>query len=61
MQKVALHIILGDQYESYRNALNMTNLVTLDARRDKLCLKFEEEKRLRKTLNTRTGSSPNRT
>ena len=44
MQKVALHIILGDQYESYRNALNMTNLVTLDARRDKLCLKFAHKK-----------------
>ena len=43
VQKMALHIILGDQYESYRNALNMTNLVTLDARRDKLCLKFAKK------------------
>ena len=25
-QKGALHIILGDQYGDYRNALNMTNL-----------------------------------
>ena len=43
VQKVALHIILGDQYISYRNALNVTNLVTLDARRDKLCLNFAKK------------------
>ena len=43
VQKMALHIILGDQYESYRNALNMTNLVTMDARIDKLCLTFAKK------------------
>ena len=37
---MALHIILGDNYENYRNALCMTNLESLDARRDKLCLNF---------------------
>ena len=40
VQKVALHIILGEQYESYSNALILTNLKTLEARRDKLCIKF---------------------
>ena len=40
VQKMALHIILGDQYVNYRNALESTNLQTLEARRDKLCLKF---------------------
>ena len=43
VQKVALHIILGDQYESYSNALRLTNLVTLEARRDKLCIKFAKK------------------
>ena len=40
VQKVGLLIILGDQYESYRNALQATNLESLETRRDKLCLKF---------------------
>ena len=40
VQKVALHIILGDKYDSYRNALKATNLETLETRRDRLCLKF---------------------
>ena len=40
IQKCALHIILGDKYSSYRNALSIVNLETLRARRDKLCLKF---------------------
>ena len=40
VQKVALHIILGNRYENYRNALELTNLETLETRRAKLCLKF---------------------
>ena len=40
VQKVGLHIILGDQYESYKNALKTTNLESLETRREKLCLKF---------------------
>ena len=40
VQKGALHIILGDKYDSYRNALKATNLETLETRRDRLCLKF---------------------
>ena len=40
IQKVALHIILGEEYETYKNALNVTGLKSLDARREGLCLKF---------------------
>ena len=40
VQKIALHIILGDQYVTYRNALTKTNLETLENRRAKLCLNF---------------------
>ena len=40
VQKMGLHIILGDKYLNYRNALESVNLQTLEARRDKLCLKF---------------------
>ena len=43
IQKVAFHIILGDQYESYKNALKLTNLETLEARRIKLCTKFAKK------------------
>ena len=40
MQKSALHIILGEQYESYNQALTVTGLQTLEIRRQNLCLKF---------------------
>ena len=40
VQKTALHIILGDSYHSYVNALDIVKLETLEARRHKLCLKF---------------------
>ena len=43
VQKVALHIILGDQYLNYSNALKITNLETLETRRDKLCKKFAKK------------------
>ena len=42
-QKGALHIILGDQYGDFRNALNMTNLESLEVRRTKLCVKFAKK------------------
>ena len=42
-QKGALHIILGDQYGDYRNALQMTNLESLEDRRTKLCTKFAKK------------------
>ena len=40
IQKSACHIILGEDYTSYRNALKLLNLDPLSVRRDKLCLKF---------------------
>ena len=43
VQKIALHIILGDKYDNYKNALELSNLETLESRRDKLCLKFAKK------------------
>ena len=43
VQKSALHIILGDQYVSYRLALKEMALETLFERRRKLCLKFAKK------------------
>ena len=40
VQKTALKVILGDQYKSYENALNLLNFETLSDRREKLCLTF---------------------
>ena len=40
VQKTSLHIILGDEYVSYQNALSITSLEPLDARRKRLCSKF---------------------
>ena len=40
IQKCACHIILGESYESYRNALKLLYLENLDSRRNKLTLKF---------------------
>ena len=40
VQKVALRIILKDGYDTYVNALRLTGLETLAARRTKLCLNF---------------------
>ena len=40
IQKVALRIILKEQYSSYADALDITGLDTLKARRAKLCLNF---------------------
>ena len=40
IQKVALHIILGENYDNYLDALKVTKLEPLEKRRDKLCLKF---------------------
>ena len=43
VQKVALHIILGDKYDNYKSALELSGLETLEDRRDKLCLKFAKK------------------
>ena len=40
VQKAALHVMLGDKYESYSRALKLTGLETLESRRIKLCSKF---------------------
>ena len=40
VQKSALHIVLGNRYISYKNALNLVKLETLEERRVKLSLKF---------------------
>ena len=40
VQKCASHIILGDSYNSYTNALKILELETLESRRYKLALKF---------------------
>ena len=42
VQKVALRIILGENYVCYTNALYLTNLSTLKARRVKLSKKFAQ-------------------
>ena len=43
VQRSACHIILGDQYISYKLALKLLELESLYDRRDKLCLKFARE------------------
>ena len=43
VQKMALHIILGELYVNYQNALKMANLETLEVRRTKLCLSFAKK------------------
>ena len=40
LQKNALRIILKEDYISYENALEMSNLNSLVERRESLCLKF---------------------
>ena len=40
VQKCALHIIMGDNYKDYNNALQTLNCETLNTRRVRLCEKF---------------------
>ena len=40
VQKTALKIILGQKFKSYKNALNILNLTTLEERREHLCKTF---------------------
>ena len=54
VQKTALHIMLGDSYKNYGDALGLVGLDTLEWRRQKLCLSLP--KNLRKTRNTKPGS-----
>ena len=43
VQKSALRVILGDKYTSYKNALEVIKLDSLEERREKLCLKFAKQ------------------
>ena len=43
VQKSAVRIILGDSYNNYEDALKKIGLVTLEERREKMCLKFAKE------------------
>ena len=40
VQKMALHLILGERYKSYERALEMLGLETLETRRTRLCINF---------------------
>ena len=40
MQKSALRCILGESYKSYEDALKKLDLVTLEERREQMCIKF---------------------
>ena len=46
VQKVALRLILKENYPGYSAALNLTGLDTLATRRDKLCVKFPHTKNM---------------
>ena len=43
VQKCAAHVILGDGYVSYKEALKTLNIESLLSRRNKLCLKFAKK------------------
>ena len=43
VQKSAFHIVLADEYISYKNALKSLNMENLESRRNKLCLKFSKK------------------
>ena len=43
VQKTAIHIMLGDGYKNYSDALEFVGLETLESRRQKLCLKFAKK------------------
>ena len=43
VQKSAVKIILGGKYQSYKKALDVLDLETLDSRRNYLCLKFAQK------------------
>ena len=66
VQKMALHIILGDKYKSYDLSLEIVGLETLELRRMRLCKKFAMKAernnkfkhwfRLKPTVSTRQTS-----
>ena len=40
VQKTALKVILGGKFKTYKNALDLLDMQTLDERREQLCLNF---------------------
>ena len=51
VQKTALKVILGQRYKTYKNALNLLNLETLDERREILSLNFAKRTSKHPKLN----------
>ena len=43
VQKSAVRVILGNNYNNYEDALKKIGLVTLEERREQMCLKFAKE------------------
>ena len=43
VQKMALYIILGDEYRNYESALEKLGLETLDSRRTEICINFAKK------------------
>ena len=43
IQKMAVRVMMGKNFETYGKSLNILNLTTLHERREKLCLKFAEK------------------
>ena len=43
VQRSALKVILGERYESYKEALKVLRMDSLEMRREKLCLKFAKQ------------------
>ena len=43
VKKSAVRCILGDKYKGYENALKKLKLVTLEERREQMCLKFAKQ------------------
>ena len=59
VQKCALHIILGNKYSSYEDALECLNLENLEVRRVRLCLNFalKAESHPKGELSLRAGET----
>ena len=57
VQRSATHIILGDDFVSYREALKSLGLETLKDRRDKLCLKFGKKAEKHSTISEMVQTS----
>ena len=52
VQKTCFKLILGNNYQSYQNALEKLDELKLDQRRKKLCLKFAKKSSLNPKMST---------